>query len=276
MKKALKITGFVLSTLILLVAAFLGYVAVTGVPTYDPPSLPKITVKATPERVARGEVIANIQCMECHGDKEGRLTGRQVTDVPEMFGKIFTKNITQDKEKGIGKGTDGELMYFLRTGIRKDGSYAFIMPQYPNLGDEDLLSLVAWLKSGRFAVQASKKEPQSTELSLFSTLLTHTVMKPLLYPLWHLCPGQWHSPRDPVRSTGRANTVWFWNDYSVLAFVSGVDFLFPTPFSRPTASITAVIGYVFYRSRAGLGTNLAGGWPTLCHQNGFTHYIRGC
>lgn len=182
MKKAAKILGFVLGSVVLLIAGFAGYVAVTGVPTYDPPAVPKITVDVTPERVARGEVIANIQCMECHGNKEGRLTGKQMTDVPEMFGKIFTKNITQDKEKGIGNWTDGELLYFLRTGVRKDGSYAPVMPQYPNLADEDLLSVVAWLKSDRFPVQASKEEPQSSELSLFSKLLTHTVMKPESYP----------------------------------------------------------------------------------------------
>ncbi|GAB3012082.1 c-type cytochrome [Spirosoma pulveris] len=182
MKKVLKITGLVLGTLLLLIAAFVGYVAATGVPAYDPPSLPKITVEATPARVARGEVIASIQCMECHGDNDNRLTGKRMKDVPDLFGAIYSKNITQDKEKGIGNWTDGELLYFLRTGIRKNGSYAPVMPQYPNLADEDLLSVVAYLKSDRFPVQPSKKEPPATELSLFSKLLTHTVMKPLPYP----------------------------------------------------------------------------------------------
>jgi mono/diheme cytochrome c family protein len=182
MKKVLKGFGLVLCGLVLLIAGFVVYVALTGVPTYDPPAIPEISVEVTPARVARGEVIANIQCMECHGNREGRLTGKHMTDVPEMFGQIYTKNITQDKEKGIGNWTDGELIYFLRTGVRKDGSYAPVMPQYPNLADEDLKSVVAWLRSDRFPVQASKVEPQSTELSLFSKLLTHTVMKPEAYP----------------------------------------------------------------------------------------------
>lgn len=182
MKKIMKITGLVLSSVLLLVAGFVAYVAATGVPTYDPPAIPTISVEVTPDRVARGEVIANIQCMECHGNKEGLLTGKPMTDVPELFGKIYTKNITQDKEKGIGNWTDGELLYFLRTGVRKDGSYAPVMPQYPNLADEDLMAVVAWLKSDRFPVQPSKQEPPPTELSLFSKMLTHTVMKPEAYP----------------------------------------------------------------------------------------------
>ncbi|MBO0930252.1 c-type cytochrome [Fibrella aquatilis] len=182
MKKVIKILGLVLGGVVLLLAGFCGYVAAVGVPTYDPPSVPKINVAVTPERVARGEVIAQIQCMACHADKDNRLTGKHMDDVPPMFGTIYTKNITQDKEKGIGNWTDGELLYFLRTGIRKDGSYAFIMPQYPNLADEDLMAVVAWLKSDRFPVQASKREPQSSELSFVSTLLTHTMIKPLPYP----------------------------------------------------------------------------------------------
>ncbi len=181
MKKIMKIVGLVLGSIVLLLAGFSAYVAAVGVPTYDPPALPKITVESTPARVARGEVIAQIQCMGCHADNENRLTGRQMTDVPAVFGKIFTKNITQDKVAGIGNWTDGELMYFLRTGVRRDGSYAPIMPQYPNMADEDLKSVVAWLRSDRFPVQASAKEPQSSELSFISKLLTHTMMKPLPY-----------------------------------------------------------------------------------------------
>lgn len=188
MKKLVKITGMVLGSVVLLLVGFCAYVAVIGVPTYDPPAIPKISVAVTPARVARGEVIAHIQCMECHGDQNKRLTGRHMNDVPDMFGKIYSKNITQDKEKGIGNWTDGELIYFLRTGVRRDGSYAPVMPQYPNLADEDLMAVVAWLRSDRFPVQASKAEPPSSEFSLFSKALAHTVMKPLPYPQSFIAP----------------------------------------------------------------------------------------
>ncbi|WP_310589097.1 c-type cytochrome [Fibrella forsythiae] len=136
----------------------------------------------TPTPVARGEVIENIQCMSCHADNENRLTGKRMAEVPAIFGMVYSKNTTQDWEKGIGNWTDGELIYFLRTGIRRDGSYALIMPQYPNMVDEDLQSVVAWLRSDRFPVQASKPEPQASEFSLVTKLLTHVLLKPLPYP----------------------------------------------------------------------------------------------
>ncbi|GAB3941496.1 hypothetical protein GCM10028805_04710 [Spirosoma harenae] len=182
MKKALKITGLLVGGIVLLIAGFCAYVAVADVPTYNPPAIPKITVERTPARVARGEVIAQIQCMSCHADKDNRLTGKYLGEVPAIFGKLYSKNITQDKEKGIGKWTDGELMHFLRTGVRHDGSYAPVMPQYPNMADEDLKSVIAWLRSDRFPVQPTSKEAPASELSFVSKLLTHTLMKPLPYP----------------------------------------------------------------------------------------------
>jgi mono/diheme cytochrome c family protein len=182
MKKFLRITGYVLGVVVLLVASFAAYVALSGVPTYDPPVIPNTRVEVTPARVARGEVIAQVQCMGCHADKQNRLAGQQMIDIPEMFGTVYTQNITQDKEKGIGNWTDGELIYFLRTGVRRNGSYAPVMPQYPNLSDEDMHSVVAWLRSDRFPVQPVSEEPPASEFSFFTKFLTHAVMKPLPYP----------------------------------------------------------------------------------------------
>ncbi|MGF7215760.1 mono/diheme cytochrome c family protein [Spirosoma lacussanchae] len=182
MKKLLKLTGLLLGGLLLMVAGFCVYVALSGVPTYDPPTIPELSVERTPARIARGEVIAQIQCAACHADRDNRLTGKHMADVPALFGKIYTKNITQDKQKGIGSWTDGEILYFLRTGVRRDGSFAPIMPQYPNMADEDLKAVVAWLRSDRFSVQPSSQEAPPSELSFVSKLLTHTLMKPLPYP----------------------------------------------------------------------------------------------
>ena len=182
MKKAFKLIGLLLGSVLLLLATFCVYVAVVGVPAYDPPAIPSVTVKSTPALVERGEVIAQIQCMSCHANSNNQLTGKHLAEVPAVFGTINSKNITQDKEKGIGNWTDGELMYFLRTGIRRNGTYAVVMPQYPNMADEDLKSVIAWLRSDRFPVQPTKQEAPNSELSFVSKLLTHTLMKPLPYP----------------------------------------------------------------------------------------------
>ncbi|MGA0560150.1 c-type cytochrome [Larkinella sp. VNQ87] len=181
MKKVFKYIGLGLGCILALAGGFCAYVAIVGVPAYDPPVIPEVTVEKTPARIARGEVIAQIQCMACHADNENRLTGKHLAEVPALFGTLYSKNITQDKEKGIGNWTDGELIYFLRTGVRRDGTYAPIMPQYPNMADEDMKSVVAWLRSDRFPVQPAGAEAPESELSLVSKLLTHTLMKPLSY-----------------------------------------------------------------------------------------------
>ncbi|GAB4023942.1 c-type cytochrome [Spirosoma koreense] len=182
MKKALKLVGRLFATLLVLLLVFLVYVAAVGVPTYDPPVTPVVTVKVTEARIKRGEVIAQLQCMACHADKHNRLTGRYLSDIPEIFGKHYSKNITQDRDKGIGRWTDGEIMYFLRTGIRPDGTFAGIMPRYPLMSDEDLKSVVAWLRSDRFPVQPAKDEAPESEYSFFAKLLANTVIKPGEYP----------------------------------------------------------------------------------------------
>ncbi|GAA4398080.1 cytochrome c [Nibrella viscosa] len=182
MKKAFKVIGIGLGSLVLLVAAFCGYVLIVGIPTYDPPATPTITVEITPARVDRGEAIAHLQCMACHANNENRLTGKYMDDIPAMFGKIYSKNITQDPEKGIGKWSDGDIIYFLRTGVRPDGTFAAIMPKYALMADEDIKSVVAWLRSDRFPVQPSTEEAPEVEYSFVSKLLAHTMIKPVAYP----------------------------------------------------------------------------------------------
>lgn len=183
MKKFVKITGLVLGGLVLAVAAFVGYVAAVGVKTYDPPATPHIRVAHTPAAVKRGEAIGLMHCLPCHGNDEGRLTGRQLTDLPAMFGTFYSANITQDKETGIGKWTDGDLKYFLRTGVRPDGTFAGVMPKFPNMADADVEALIAWLRSDTPPAQATRRRAPKSEYSLFSKLLSHTVLKPEAYPL---------------------------------------------------------------------------------------------
>jgi mono/diheme cytochrome c family protein len=180
-KKVFKRIGQGLLMLLLLAGSFCAYVALTPVRSYDPPVIPELKVDVTEARVKRGEAIAFLQCMDCHADKNNRLTGKHLAEIPAMFGKIYSRNITQDKERGIGKWTDGELMYFLRTGVRPDGTRT-IMSGYNLMADEDMKSVIAWLRSDRFPVQASKEEAPPAEYSFASKLLFWTILTPHQYP----------------------------------------------------------------------------------------------
>ncbi|HEX4439023.1 MAG TPA: c-type cytochrome, partial [Thermoanaerobaculia bacterium] len=142
-------------------------------------------VAATPERVARGKKIASVSCFNCHEDATtGRLTGKRLVDAPKEFGPIFSKNITRDPAHGIGTWTDGELVYLLRTGVDRHGQYLPpYMPRVALMSDEDVESLVAFLRSDDPLVAAVAEDPPGvTQPSLLTKVLTHTVFRPLPFP----------------------------------------------------------------------------------------------
>jgi cytochrome c2 len=184
MKKVLKIFGWLILVVLLLAGGFLTKVAITGIPKYAPGKI-ELKVEVTPERVARGKRYAQTLCSTCHMDPTTRkLTGKLMVDAPKEFGPIYSKNITKHPDKGIGAWTDGELAYLLRTGIRRDGQY---LPPYmvklPHISDEDLHSIIAFLRSDDPLVAAEAVDPPGvTKPSFLTKLLSHIAFKPLPYP----------------------------------------------------------------------------------------------
>lgn len=101
----------------------------------------------------RGRYMATLMCGQCHFDQStGKFSGAQMMDVPKVLGFVYAANITNDPVHGIANYTDGELLYLLRTGIKKNGKVAPFM-QRPNLADEDLNAIIAYLRSNDPAVQ---------------------------------------------------------------------------------------------------------------------------
>lgn len=178
MKTWMKRIGLVVLVLLLILAGFAAFIQFGGMPSFEPIEL-DLAVEVTPERVAKGAKIAAVQCMNCHMGSDNRLSGMHMKDVPKEFGVIRSKNITQDKEKGIGNWTDAEIYVFLRTGIRKDGSFAPVyMPKYPLLADEDVYSIIAWLRSDSAPVQPSQMEPPPTIPNFLVKMLSRTALGP--------------------------------------------------------------------------------------------------
>lgn len=184
MKKILKILGILILIVVVLAGGAAAFISIRGIPKYEAkvPNIPDVEV--TPERVARGEKIASMLCRSCHYNAEtGKLTGYAFKDAPE-FGKIYSKNITQDKEAGIGSWTDAQLIYFIRTGIHPlTGQYVPpYMAKLVHISDEDMRSIIAYLRSDHPEVQPSKTEPPDTEPSFLTKILSNTVFKPFPYP----------------------------------------------------------------------------------------------
>lgn len=184
MKKLLKILGIILGIVVLVVVVFLIYVSARGTGSYEVnvPAIPKVEV--TPERVARGEKIAAMLCRNCHFNNEtNKLTGRPLAEAPQ-FGKINSRNITHDAEVGIGGWSDAEIIYFIRTGINpKSGKFIPpYMPKLMHISDEDLRSVVAYLRSDSPEVQADKTEYPESEPSFLSKFLCVVAFHPYKYP----------------------------------------------------------------------------------------------
>ncbi len=182
LKLILKIVGAVVLLAVVAVGGFLTYVTL-DFPVHAATHPVEMTVKVTPERTARGKVIAEALCSGCHFDQStNALTGRRMIDAPDEFGVIYSHNITQDPKEGIGSYTDGELAYLLRTGIERNGVYPGPFMAHPHSSDEDILSVISFLRSDDPWVKAQPVHNQQTQAGFLFKLLDHVAWKPFPYP----------------------------------------------------------------------------------------------
>jgi len=120
---------------------------------------PDLKVEMTPERIARGEYLANhvAVCIDCHSKRDWtRFSGPPTEGTFGMGGDrfdqkfgfpgvYFAKNITP---AGISRYTDGELFRVITTGVNKEGEAMFpVMPfhYYGQMDVEDIKSIIAYI-----------------------------------------------------------------------------------------------------------------------------------
>jgi hypothetical protein len=182
MKKVLRYLLIVIGVVVLLAGGFAAYIAISGIPSYTAQNL-SLKVAATPERVERGRKLATMLCRGCHMDPNtGKLTGRKMDEVTQ-FGAIYSRNITQDPDNGIGKWTDGQIAFLLRTGIRPDGRFLPIMAKLHKMSDEDLESIISFLHSDHDWVKADNTRQSDSKYSFFTKFLTNIkAMEPMPFP----------------------------------------------------------------------------------------------
>ncbi len=115
--------------------------------------------------VTRGRYLATIgHCMECHSawsrgvsdfvrglGKGGRpFSPHEVTGFPKTWDGSVARNITSDKQAGIGAWTDAEIKRAITKGVSRDGRVLkppMAVAWYANLRDDDLNAIVAWLRT---------------------------------------------------------------------------------------------------------------------------------
>ena len=183
MRRALKRLGLAALGLAAIAGTAAAYVQVTGIPRFDAPRV-AFSVDVTPARVARGRRSAVILCAPCHLDRSrNAFSGRAMSGAAPQFGVVYSPNITQDRQAGIGEWSDGEIAYLLRTGVARDGRYTPAwMPKFPLLADEDLKDVIAFLRSDDSQVRPLAVPDRPCEPSFLTKALATFVVRPLPYP----------------------------------------------------------------------------------------------
>src|ERR1051325_11089931 len=105
---------------------------------------------ANDDVVARGQYIFSLAggCA-CHTAPKGtpNAGGREF---PLVLAKVYSTNITSDKETGLGNWTDQQIRDAMIKGVRPNGERLLpVMPYeaYSGMADEDLQALIAYLRT---------------------------------------------------------------------------------------------------------------------------------
>jgi mono/diheme cytochrome c family protein len=152
-KRILKCTGIIIGSIVLLLAAT---VMMRQNLKFEAP-FPELKASTDSAIIARGKYLAlgPAHCADCHASPELReqvekgievpLSGGNRFDLP--IGAVYVKNITSDKETGIGKYSDAQISRILRYGVRPDGTAVLPFMPFHNTSDEDLTAIISFLRT---------------------------------------------------------------------------------------------------------------------------------
>jgi thiosulfate dehydrogenase len=133
----------------------------------DPSSMSANAAASTPAAsepdatlVARGEYVARLgDCLACHtADKGPAMAGGRELATP--FGKVFSTNITPDKQTGIGHYSFEQFDSAMRKGVAANGHNlypAMPYPSYAKISEDDMHALYAYFQRGVTAVNQPNK-----------------------------------------------------------------------------------------------------------------------
>ena len=167
-----KLVAAVLAIPLALVAMLICTVAVLKDRIWSAP-YPDLHASTDAARIERGRYLAlgPAHCVACHGDvresaaaangAEASLAGGFVFDIPP--GKFWTRNLTPDRETGIGALSDPQIARAMRYGVGHDGRALLPVMPFQNLTDDDVVAVLSYLRS-RPAVKHDLPERQLTPL----------------------------------------------------------------------------------------------------------------
>jgi mono/diheme cytochrome c family protein len=122
-------------------------------------TMPALAGDTSYSRIERGRYLVSAgDCAACHTAEGGKpfAGGRAV---PTPFGKIFSTNLTPDKETGIGSWTEQDFYKAMHEGIDRKGEHlypAFPYPWFTKLTRDDVGAIKAYLDTLQPVSQESK------------------------------------------------------------------------------------------------------------------------
>ena len=151
---------------------------------FDAP-YPDVKASADSSVIARGRhlVFSSAHCINCHSKNNPDSLINLGLDVPLTGGyylicrweKIYSKNITPDKETGIGKYSDAEIARALRYGVHPDGTVVYDFMPFHNTSDEDLIAIISYL---RFQRPVQNEVPKN-KLNVLGNVVKAFMVKPV-------------------------------------------------------------------------------------------------
>jgi hypothetical protein len=186
MKKIIiKILGVAAGLVVLGIVGFLGYFLL--ILPRDLP-VPDLQVDMSPERIERGEYLANqvLGCIYCHSERDWSIFGGPVIlgtigKGGEVFDKsvgvsgvLVSQNITP---YNLGSWSDGEIYRAIVSGLHKDGYAMFpIMPAdaYRYLDPGDVYAIIAYLRT----LKPIEADHPATELTTIMTIIANSRASP--------------------------------------------------------------------------------------------------
>lgn len=181
LKRILKWTGIIIGSIIVLLTVT---VALLQNRKYDAP-FPEIKASTDSAVIARGKYLAlgPAHCADCHASPDSKVLVEKGIEVPLSggykfdlpIGITYVKNITSDKETGIGNYTDAQIARILRYGVRRDGTATLPFMPFHNTSDEDLAAIISFLRTQK---PVKNKVPEHTT-NILGSIVKAFLLKPV-------------------------------------------------------------------------------------------------
>jgi len=163
------VVGAVVAVVVLLAGAAYAWVSASWDGDYSAMPRPAIVASTDPAVIAHGEYIFNAvaHCSICHGGPTSK--DRKRGDRPSMagglifhadpFGTFVARNLTPDRETGVGAQSDADLGRVVRSGVDHQGRFVpFMKLAVGPMADEDLTAVISYMRS--LAPVRRQEEPE--------------------------------------------------------------------------------------------------------------------